>query len=60
MTNGPLRVNPGLLSPSGRGVKGGVPYGEQLLTEEDEMEQMHGMDGKKDALRAQTRKALRR
>lgn len=50
----------GLMSSAGRGVKNGIPYGEQLQTEQQQVEKMHRFDGKAGRLRAATRRALGR
>lgn len=61
MANQHLETPPVLLNAQGRGVKNGVPYGEQILIEEDALHQQYALDPAKErALRAQTRKALGR
>lgn len=50
-----------LLTSEGRGVRGGVPYGEQLETEAREVNAMHRFrPGAASALRAATKRALGR
>ncbi len=56
-----LETPPDLLNAQGRGVKNGIPYGEQILKERDALHQQYGLDpAKLGALSAQTRKALGR
>lgn len=61
MALGNKQVDPGLLTKEGRGVKNGIPYGEQLLKEQQEVHEMYAARPDAEAkLRAQTRKALGR
>ena len=56
-----IRKNPGLLTAQGRGVRNGVPYGEQLHNEgEARLQQMWFAPAARRRLEAVTRKALGR
>jgi hypothetical protein len=51
----------GLKIGPGRGIEGGIPYGEQLQKERDEVQKMHGFrPGVAAKVRAATRRALGR